>query len=96
MPNASDVGDKLAAGPVPVPVSAAVWGLFGALSVTVRVADLAPEAVGVKVTLIAQLAPAARLLPQVVVCEKSPPLEPVNVMLVIVKAVVPLLVSVTA
>jgi hypothetical protein len=53
-------------------------------------------AVGVNVTLMAQLAPAARLAPQLFVCEKSPPLVPVIVMLVRVNRVVPLLVSVTA
>ena len=94
--NATEVGDRLTVDDVPVPVSAAVWGLLGALSVTVSVADLAPEAVGLNVTLIAQLAPAATLLPQVFVCEKSAPLAPVNVMLVIVNVAVPLLVSVTA
>jgi hypothetical protein len=96
LPYASDVGDRVTAGAVPVPARAAVWGLFGALSVMVRVPDLAPEAAGVNVTLIEQLAPAAKLVPQVFVCEKSPLLVPVKVMLVRVSAAVPLLVSVTA
>jgi hypothetical protein len=61
----------------------------------VSVPDLAPVTVGVNVTLIAQLAPAARLVPQLFVCEKSPPLVPVIVMLARVNTVVPLLVSVT-
>jgi hypothetical protein len=65
------------------------------LSVTLSVPDLAPEAAGVNVTLIAQLAPTARLVPQLFVCEKSPLLVPVNVMLVRVNAAVPLLVRVT-
>ena len=94
LPNASEVGDKVTAGAVPVPVRAAVWGLLGALSVTVSVPDLAPVAAGLNVTLIAQLAPAAKLVPQLFVCEKSPLLVPVNVMLVSVNAAVPLLVSV--
>jgi hypothetical protein len=51
-------------------------------------------AAGLNVTLIAQLAPAAKLVPQLFVCEKSPLLVPVNVMLVSVNAAVPLLVSV--
>jgi hypothetical protein len=95
LPNASDVGDRVTAGAVPVPVRAAVWGLPVALSVTVRVPVLAPVAVGLNVTLMAQLAPAARLVPQLLVCEKSALLVPVNVMLVRVNAAVPLLVSVT-
>jgi hypothetical protein len=66
---ATDVGASVTAGAVPVPVRAAVWGLFGALSVMVTLADLAPVAVGVNVTLMEQLAPAARLEPQVVVRE---------------------------
>jgi hypothetical protein len=65
LPNASDVGDKVTAGAVPVPVRAAVWGLFAALSVMVTLADLAPVAVGLNVTLMEQLAPAATLAPQV-------------------------------
>jgi hypothetical protein len=43
-----------------------------------------------------QFAPAATLVPQLFVCEKSPLLVPVKVMLVRVNAAVPLLVSVTA
>ena len=39
-----------------------------------------PVAVGVKVTLIVQFAPAATLAPQVLVCEKSPLFVPVIVM----------------
>jgi hypothetical protein len=96
LPNASDVGDKVTAGAVPVPVRATVWGLFAALSVMVSAPDLAPVAVGLNVTLMEQFAPAATLVPQLFVCEKSPLLVPVNVMLVRVNAAVPLLVSVTA
>jgi hypothetical protein len=66
---ATDVGDSVTAGAVPVPVRATAWGLFTALSVMVTLADLAPVAVGVNVTLMEQLAPAARLEPQVVVRE---------------------------
>jgi hypothetical protein len=62
----------------------------------VSVPDLAPVAAGLNVTLIAQLAPAAKLAPQLFVCEKSAPLVPVNVMLVRVNAAVPLLVRVKA
>ena len=41
-------------------------------SVSVSVPVRVPPAVGVKVTLTVQLAPAARLLPQLLLCEKSP------------------------
>jgi hypothetical protein len=57
---------------VPVPLKAAVWGEPLALSVTVRVPVRAPAAVGVKVTEIVQLAPAATLVPQLLVSAKSP------------------------
>lgn len=56
----------------PVPLSAAVWGLFVALSVSVSVPVRLPVAVGVKVTLIVQLEPAVTELPQVLVWAKSP------------------------
>ena len=44
---------------VPVPVNCAVCGVFGALSLTVSFPVRAPSAVGVKVTEILQLPPAA-------------------------------------
>jgi hypothetical protein len=64
------VGEKVATGPelvVPVPVRLTVCGLPLALSVIVMVAVLVPDAVGAKVTLIVQLAPADTLEPQVLV-----------------------------
>ena len=87
--------DKVTIGANPVPVSPAVCGLFEALSVTVSEAVRLPVAVGVKVTLIVQLAPAARLLPQLLVWPKSPLLAPVTAMLVIPSAVAWGLLSVT-
>ncbi len=48
-----------------------------------------PVAVGLNVTLIVQLAPAARLLPQVLVCEKSPGFVPLNVTAVMLSEVLP-------
>jgi hypothetical protein len=47
-------------------------GLLGALSVTVTVPVRAPVAVGVKETLIAQVANAATDVPQLFVSAKSP------------------------
>ena len=84
-------GDKLTM--VPVPVKLTVCGLPVALSVIVRVALTVPLATGVKETEIVQLAPAATLDPQVLVCEKSLLLL---LMLVIVRVAVPVLVRVIA
>ena len=53
------------------------------MSVTETDAVRSPVAVGRKVTLIVQDAPAARVVPHVVVRAKSPPLVPVIVMLLI-------------
>ena len=66
-----------------------------ALSLTFMVADRLPFARGMKVAEIVHWDFAARLLPQVLVWEKSPGSAPVNVMLLIVKAVGRLLVNVT-
>ncbi len=56
-----------------MPVKLIVCGLPGASSVTVTAPLLVPVAAGVNVTLIVQLAPAATLLPQVLLSAKSPP-----------------------
>jgi len=80
--------------PVPVPDSDTVCGLPGALSVTETAALLDPVADGRNVTLIVQLAPAAKLDPHVVVREKSPALVPVTVMLLIVMLEFPVFVRV--
>jgi hypothetical protein len=61
------VGEMLTAGAVPVPVRLTVCGLPVALSVRVTAALRDPLAVGLKVTLIVQLAPAATLDPQLLV-----------------------------
>ena len=61
------------------------------LTAAVRV----PVAVGLKVTLIVQLAPAATELPQVFVWAKSPALVPVTEMPLIVSAALPVLLNVT-
>jgi len=52
---------------VPVPESAAVWGLPLALSLTLTDPVRVPEAVGLNVTLMVQLLPAATLPLQVLV-----------------------------
>jgi hypothetical protein len=56
----------------PVPERGTDWGLPAALSVTVMDPVRVPVVVGVKVTLIVQLALTATELPQLLVCAKSP------------------------
>jgi hypothetical protein len=61
--------DKLTIGAIPVPVSEMLSGLSLALSVIVSDALTGPGDEGVNVTVIAQLAPAARAVPQLFVSE---------------------------
>src|SRR2546428_189104 len=96
LPDANEVGERLATGPVvpdetPLPLNAAVCGLPPALSVTAMPALRLPVAVGLKVTPIVQLVPAARLAPQVWVWVKSPLLVPVMAMPLMLSAAVPVL-----
>src|SRR5947207_13425984 len=81
-------------GITPVPLRLTVWGLLPALSLMVSVPVLIPVAVGAKVTLRLQAAPAARLEVQPLVRVKSVGFAPPVTMLVIVKPTVPVLVSV--
>jgi hypothetical protein len=71
-----------------------VCGLPLALSEIVTVALRVPIAIGVKVTLIVQLAPTATELPHVLVCAKSPALAPVMAMLLMLNVVLPVLLNV--
>ena len=82
-------------GATPVPVKYTVCGLPLALSVMVSDALRDPGAVGVNATLIEQLTPAATLLPQVFVSEKSPGFVPVRPMLEMFREEFPRLVRVT-
>ena len=66
------------------------------MSATLSVAARAPLAEGVKVTLIVQLAPAATELPQLLVWAKLLALVPETAMLVMLRAALPVLLSVTA
>ncbi len=59
--------DNVTAGAIPVPLRLTLCGLFGALSVIDTVPVRVPVAVGVKVTLMVQLAPATTEAPQVFV-----------------------------
>ena len=77
LPNLREATDNVA-GSTPTPLSWAVCGEFEALSLTVSVPERSPNAVGVKVTQILQLAPAASLLGafgQPPVSAKSPDTE---------------------
>src|SRR5215472_16505345 len=81
---------------VPIPLTPSDCGLLTALSVKVRLALRVPMLVGVKVTLIVQLAPTARLEPQLLDWAKSLLLAPVRAMAERFKVAVPELVRVTA
>lgn len=99
-PKLTLVGFRVTAGAwtTPVPLSATLCGLPAALSLTEMLALRDPVAEGVKVTLIVQFAPAVSvlgLMGQVFDWAKSSAFVPVTVMLVMINAAVPLLVSVT-
>ena len=85
------MGERPTTGKVPVPVRLTVCVAGLALSVMVKEPLREPLAVGVKVTLSVQLALAARLVPQVLVWEKSP----LTVTLVILSVTLPVFLSVT-
>ena len=80
----------------PVPVRFTLCGLPAASSVMVTAAVRVPLALGVKVTLIVQLEPAATLDAQLLVCAKSLPFVPVMAILVMLSVALPLLVRVRA
>jgi hypothetical protein len=86
-----ETGERLTAGPAPVPERLTVWVGGLALSVIVTVPVLVPVAVGLKVIFMVQLALAATLEPQVLVWEKSP----LVAMLLIVRVPLPVFLSVT-
>jgi hypothetical protein len=85
------VGDTVTAAE-PVPLRLTVCGLFAALSVKVREPLRVPVVVGEKVTPTAQFAPAAMLVPQVLLAMAK---SPVAAMLVKLRAMGISLVSVT-
>ena len=85
------MGERLATGTAPVPVRLTVWVAGLELSAMVKDPLREPLTVGVKVTLSVQLALAARLVPQVLVWEKSP----LAVTLVILSVALPVFLSVT-
>ena len=94
-PNERLVADRVTGGTRPVPLSAMLCGDPATLSVIVTAAVNAPTAVGAKCPWIVQVAPAARLDPQLLPNTKDEAPAPVTAMLVIDNADSPLLVSTT-
>ena len=68
-------------GRLPVPVRLTVCGLFSAVSAIVRTPVVEPSAVGVNVTPIVQFAPAAMLVPQVLLATANGPVAVILVKL---------------
>src|SRR2546427_1397287 len=90
--------DRLTAGPegVPVPIKLITWGLPPASSVMVMAPARVPMAVGAKLMLIVQLAPAARLPPFAQVVPDAGVKSPLGATMVrMVNVALPVLVSVT-
>jgi hypothetical protein len=87
----SEVAERPATGPLPVPVRLMVWVAGLALSVIVIEPVRVPVAVGRKVTLIEQEADAATLDPQVLVSEKLP----LATMLAMLRGTLPVFLRVT-
>ena len=87
--------ETLAVGALPVPLTPKACGLVLALSVMLTEAERAPVAVGLKVTLMVQVLPAATGLPQVLVWAKSAGFVPATTTLLIFKVMLPVLVRVT-
>jgi hypothetical protein len=79
VPKFSELADRVTGEPelLPVPLRLTVCGPPGAESVKVSVPVAAPVAVGVKVTPMLQPAPAAMLLPQVLLAIPKGPLTPI-------------------
>lgn len=96
LPNAMLVGLAATTPLVPRPERATVCGLLPSESVKFKVAVRVPVAVGPKRMFAVQLAPAASVVPQVLLkMVKSPGFAPVKVMLLILMMAVPGFVSVT-
>ena len=97
LPKDSDAGESVAEGVlVPVPLRLAVCGLLLALSLTDSVALRLPVAVGVNVSLMVHFELLPRLEGQLLVWAKSPLLDPVMPMLLMVTVELPVLETVTA
>ena len=80
---------------MPVPLNGTSCGPPPPVSLIETEAERAPVAVGLNVTDKVQLPPAGTLVPQVLVCAKSPGFVPVTLIPVMLRLVVPTLVRVT-
>ena len=96
LPKLRLAADRETAACVPVPDSAIICGLPAALSAMFREAVRPPAAAGVKETFKMQFAPPAKLEGQLFETAKSLASAPVTPMVLIARAVVAVLVSVTA
>jgi hypothetical protein len=85
----SDAGETDAADAIPVPLKVTVCGLVGSESTIESAAARAPAALGLNLRLIAQLRPAARFVPQLLVRRKSPAFAPPIVPEFMVRGVLP-------
>lgn len=94
-PNERLVGETVKGSHTPVPLNSMLSGVVLVLSVIVMAAVNTPPVVGPKCPWMLQLAPAARLVPQVFANTKDEASAPVTAMLVIVTAELPVLVAVT-
>jgi hypothetical protein len=72
--NANEAGETVT-GALPVPLKAIDWVVGVAFEATVTDPVRAPVAVGLKVVLMVQAAPAASEVPQLLLCAKSPVVE---------------------
>jgi hypothetical protein len=70
--NVTALGENSRFAAAPIPLRLMLCGLPGALSLTVKLPLRAPASVGLNTTLMEQLVPAVIVLPQLLVCEKSP------------------------
>ena len=95
LPNERLVGETAMAAAPSVPERLTVWGLAPESSATLRVAVRVPALEVLRMTLIVQLAFAARVDPQVWVWLKSAAFVPEIVMLFTFKVALPVLLSVT-
>src|SRR6202035_4734476 len=98
LPNAMPGALRLTAGAIPVPLSMTVCGVPLASSAIEILAARLPVAVGVKVALMVQLAPAPSvlgLIGQPLLGVKSPGLLPTTLTLPMVSGAVPLFVTIT-
>ena len=89
------LADRVGAGLTPVPLRVKPCGDRSPLSTIVTAAICAPRVKGLNVPLIVQFAPAARLVPQVLLKLNEDAFVPVTLMLLMVIATAPVLESVT-